>query len=224
MHSQKTTNSLAKRFIESAGILFTLLLVSASIVYAFTTWSSGEAPQTSPGLGNVELVSGSGGNSNYVGSIDTDTTGTATGTILKCNAGETTMTMTGGGWGGYGCKVTDQGLSTVRAEVIQSGAYCQYACFAGGSGGSGDSDWTVSGNDMYSGVSGNVGIGTTSPEAKLTVVGGVQTASAPVARDDICTEAQWGEIRRCTHSGLKILCQCREYDQPGKWRWRGFWE
>lgn len=34
-----------------------------------------------------------------------------------------------------------------------------------------DADWTVSGNDMYSQVSGNVGIGTTTPNAKLQVVG-----------------------------------------------------
>ncbi len=59
MHSKKTTNSLAKRFIESAGILFTLLLVSAGIVYAFTTWSSGEAPQAAPGDGNVQSIGGS---------------------------------------------------------------------------------------------------------------------------------------------------------------------
>jgi hypothetical protein len=32
-----------------------------------------------------------------------------------------------------------------------------------------DGDWTVSGSDMYSAVSGNVGIGTTSPQAKLDV-------------------------------------------------------
>ena len=43
---------------------------------------------------------------------------------------------------------------------------------AGGGGGA-DSDWIISGNNMYSGVSGNVGIGTTSPEGayKLTVDG-----------------------------------------------------
>jgi hypothetical protein len=35
--------------------------------------------------------------------------------------------------------------------------------------GVGDSDWIISGNNMYSGVSGNVGIGTTSPFAKLVV-------------------------------------------------------
>jgi hypothetical protein len=32
-----------------------------------------------------------------------------------------------------------------------------------------DNDWTITGNDMYSGVSGNVGIGTTSPTAPLTI-------------------------------------------------------
>ncbi len=34
-----------------------------------------------------------------------------------------------------------------------------------------DGDWTVSGSDMYSGVSGNVGIGTSIPDAPLEVVG-----------------------------------------------------
>ncbi|HUT28367.1 MAG TPA: hypothetical protein VMX13_01140 [Sedimentisphaerales bacterium] len=38
-------------------------------------------------------------------------------------------------------------------------------------GSGGDSDWTISGNDMYSTVSGDVGIGTISPTAKLDVNG-----------------------------------------------------
>gem|GEM_PF-477761 len=41
---------------------------------------------------------------------------------------------------------------------------------ASGSGGP-DNDWTLTGNDMYSTPSGNVGIGVTSPNAKLHVVG-----------------------------------------------------
>jgi hypothetical protein len=40
-----------------------------------------------------------------------------------------------------------------------------------------DSDWQISGNDMYSNVSGNVGIGTTSPSVKLDVSGDINTDS-----------------------------------------------
>ncbi len=39
---------------------------------------------------------------------------------------------------------------------------------------SGDNDWTISGNNMYSAVSGKVGIGTSSPTDKLHVNGGVR--------------------------------------------------
>jgi hypothetical protein len=40
-----------------------------------------------------------------------------------------------------------------------------------------DNDWTISGNDIYSSVSGNVGVGTSSPVAKLDVSGEVNTDS-----------------------------------------------
>ena len=51
-----------------------------------------------------------------------------------------------------------------RALWSDTAAYVQ-------SGVASDTDWTISGDDMYSGVSGNVGIGTTTPEAPLEVVG-----------------------------------------------------
>jgi hypothetical protein len=49
-----------------------------------------------------------------------------------------------------------------------------YALASGSS--SSDGDWTISGSDMYSAVSGNVGIGTTSPDSKLKVVASGGTA------------------------------------------------
>jgi hypothetical protein len=55
-----------------------------------------------------------------------------------------------------------------RQEVTPT-PYALYAKTAGTSGS--DSDWTISGVDMYSGVSGNVGVGTTSPAAKLHIGG-----------------------------------------------------
>jgi len=41
-----------------------------------------------------------------------------------------------------------------------------------------DNDWTITGNNQYSGVTGNVGIGTATPGQKLTVVGRVRAANA----------------------------------------------
>jgi len=42
----------------------------------------------------------------------------------------------------------------------------------------GDSDWLISGNDMYSIPSGNVGIGTTTPTTKLDVTGSINTTAS----------------------------------------------
>ena len=53
--------------------------------------------------------------------------------------------------------------------------YALYALNAGGSAGGADADWIISGNNMYSGVSGNVGIGTASPTNTLQVGDGYGT-------------------------------------------------
>ncbi|MHC4617627.1 MAG: hypothetical protein ACYTEQ_07720 [Planctomycetota bacterium] len=61
-----------------------------------------------------------------------------------------------------------------------------YALYAETSGG--DSDWTISGNDMYSAVSGNVGIGTRYPGYPLTVEGTV-SAYQPFGAAGSCLRA-----------------------------------
>jgi hypothetical protein len=57
-------------------------------------------------------------------------------------------------------------------QQVTPAPYAVYAESAGNSGA--DSDWIITGGNMYSGVSGNVGIGTTNPTAKLDVEGAVK--------------------------------------------------
>ncbi|MFA5240303.1 MAG: tail fiber domain-containing protein [Phycisphaerae bacterium] len=62
-----------------------------------------------------------------------------------------------------------------RQEVTPT-PYALYAKTAGIS--NPDSDWIISGNNMYSGVSGNVGIGTAGPGDKLDVTGHINSSES----------------------------------------------
>lgn len=81
-------------------------------------------------------------------------------------------------WIGIGIRPSEQndpnGYAVLepRMEVMPT----PYALYAKSNAGS-DNDWMVSGNDMYSIPSGNVGIGTTNPVSKLSVNGDIRAAS-----------------------------------------------
>ncbi|MBN2020334.1 MAG: hypothetical protein JW749_08920, partial [Sedimentisphaerales bacterium] len=67
-------------------------------------------------------------------------------------------------------------LESVKDGVDWSEVTSIPAGFADGNDDTGDNDWTISDGNMYSAVAGNVGIGTTTPTAKLEVNGNIRTA------------------------------------------------
>jgi hypothetical protein len=71
-----------------------------------------------------------------------------------------------------------------------------------GPGGS-DADWIAAGSNQYSGVSGNVGIGTSAPATKLHLEGGNAEAGIRVGWG-AAYPYLYGEIRRTTGNGLII--------------------
>jgi len=90
--------------------------------------------------------------------------------------------ISGGGWTVDGDNVYRMmgkvgiGTTSPLTELDVSGSVNAAMYYGNGSNltgisGTPDGDWTISGNDQYSGVSGNVGIGTASPTKKLHVVG-----------------------------------------------------
>lgn len=83
---------------------------------------------------------------------------------------------------GIGTTAPDEKLHVVGSVKVEDGTQATDYVFTSDANGVGhwedvnnlvnpDDDWMVSGNDMYSSPSGNVGIGTTSPDHKLQVVG-----------------------------------------------------
>ncbi|MCD6531264.1 hypothetical protein J7K99_02330 [bacterium] len=71
-----------------------------------------------------------------------------------------------------------------------------------------DGDWTISGSNMYSAVSGNVGIGTTSPSQKLEVAGNVLATAFKGTGNYTSVWGSWGNsiwLERANHDGIFYL-------------------
>lgn len=80
---------------------------------------------------------------------------------------------------GYSLRAANAGNSTTAYIVGEDGTVgCEILRFGDGTSmttapaGGADSDWIVSGNDMYAGVPGFVGVGTATPDRKLSIEGG----------------------------------------------------
>ncbi len=90
--------------------------------------------------------------------------------------------------------------ASIEAAAITGGVVCDTNgnCLHGDGTGGDDGDWIISGNSMYSGVSGNVGIGASSPSHKLTVNGDIATTAFGnvYVSGDIEMLGSGGEIRK----------------------------
>ncbi len=81
----------------------------------------------------------------------------------------------------------------IKSEEAEHSVYSDTAGYAVG--GTGDNDWTISGNNMYSAVPGNVGIGVTSPTEKLDVNGAINVSSSyKIGGDRVFSNAGTGNI------------------------------
>jgi hypothetical protein len=109
---------------------------------------------------------------------------------------------------GGGLGVYVEGQVEAGGFKMPAGAASGYVLTSDGDGlgtwqpaaGGGDGDWTISGSDMYSGVSGSVGIGETAPSAKLEVYTDAAQKALDVQQADYYQAA--ASIERTTFAGI----------------------
>ncbi len=133
--------------------------------------------------------------------VDTDESGgiqiTGGGSLAMLDAGGSTEAYIEGAAGEIGCR-------TLR---FADGSTLTTATGAGG----GDNDWIVNGNDMSAGVSGNVGIGTSAPLAKLHL-------SAPAEAPEIRLNGDGAMVAGSSWGAMTLH---RNGITLGRNRWRG---
>ncbi len=135
MRSQKLKKFLAKKFIESASIIFTLLFMFAGIVYAYTTWAPGGPPQAAPGAGNVELPIGGSAPSGAIMAFNlgacpagwTELVAARGRTIVGLNPGDTSFNAQGetGGAKTHTLTIAEMPAHThgLNVDISAAGAY-----------------------------------------------------------------------------------------------------
>lgn len=100
---------------------------------------------------------------------------------LEIGSGSTTDDFTSIDWstGLYFLKVDMDASGNSNYQWIGTSQLLSvpYALYSEQTANPGDIDWTIAGEDMYSGVPGNIGIGTTTPTAKLDVAGHISVVN-----------------------------------------------
>ena len=142
----------------------------------------GQATVASDGIAVYSIYSSGPGNVGYLGSVGYGVYGSHwTGTYGYLGAAGVGVCgyAASGNAGYFNGNVFTSGLTNTNTFRMTNGAGAGRVMVSDASGNGSwqlpssvpDGDWVVSGSDMYSGVSGNVGIGTTTPGTKLAVVG-----------------------------------------------------
>jgi hypothetical protein len=107
-------------------------------------------------------------------------------------------------------EMTDVTITSPATDQILKYDGTKWINSSGSVGGGDDGDWTISGSNIYSSVTGNVGIGETNPSSKLVVNGVVKCKEVKV------TLTGWSDFVFDDHYNLPSLYAVESYIQKNK--------